>query len=195
MKIVVIGATGTIGTAVVGLLGKMHEVVQVSRKGPVRVDLADPASIDALFTTVRDINAVVCCAASVALAPLDSDTDVAAGLQGKLLGQVHLVRQALNHLRDGGSITLTSGVFDRPMRGASFGALTNAGLEAFVRAAAIEMPRGLRVNVVSPGWVAETLDILGRDAADGTPAADVALAYAEAVEGSAQGRTLSPKRT
>ncbi|QXJ23002.1 short chain dehydrogenase [Actinomadura graeca] len=194
MRIVVIGATGTIGAAVVRLLEKRHEVVRVSRRGPVRADLEDPASIDALFETVHDIDAVVCCAASVALTPLDSDADVIAGLRGKLFGQVHLLRRAVDHVRDGGSVTLTSGVIDRPTPGASFGALANAGLEAFVRAAADEMPRGMRVNAVGPGWVAETLEALGRDAATGTPAADVALAYAEAVEGDAQGRTFRPLR-
>ncbi|QIB44243.1 short chain dehydrogenase [Streptomyces aureoverticillatus] len=194
MKIVVIGATGTIGSAVAAALEKNHEVVRASRSGPVRVDMDDPASIEALFTAVSGIDAVVCCAASGKLTPLDSDDDYTQGLQGKLFGQLHLVRQAIGRLRDGGSITLTSGVFERPTPGSSFGALVNAGLDAFVGAAAIEMPRGLRVNTVCPGWVAETLEAMGLDGAEGTPAADVALAYTEAVEGDAQGRTLRPAR-
>ncbi|MFD0683932.1 short chain dehydrogenase [Actinomadura fibrosa] len=194
MKIIVIGATGTIGSAVVALLEKEHEVVRASRNGPVRVDMDDPASIDALFERVRDVDAVVCCAASGALTPLDGDGDFTAAIQGKLFGQVHLLRRALRHLRDGGSVTLTSGVFDRPMAGASFGALVNAGLEAFVTAAVIEMPRGLRVNAVGPGWVAETLEAMGLDGADGVPAVDVARAYVDAVEGDHQGAVLRPKR-
>lgn len=192
MKIIVIGATGTIGSAVAALLEKEHEVVRASRRDAVRVDMEDPASVDALFETVPDVDAIVCCAASGALMPLDSDADFLAGVQGKLLGQVHLVRRAVRHLRDAGSVTLTGGVFDRPMPGGSFGALANAGLEAFAAAAAIEMPRGIRVNVVSPGWVAETLRAMGMDPADGTPAEDVARAYAAAVEGAAQGETLRP---
>ncbi|MFG1998170.1 hypothetical protein ACGFNU_03360 [Spirillospora sp. NPDC048911] len=43
MKIIVIGATGTIGSAVAGLLEKEHEVVRASRRGPVTVDLDDTA--------------------------------------------------------------------------------------------------------------------------------------------------------
>jgi NAD(P)-dependent dehydrogenase (short-subunit alcohol dehydrogenase family) len=109
-----------------------------------------------------------------------------------LLGQVKLLRRALDHVRDGGSITLTSGIFQEPTPGGSFGALVNAGLEAFVRAAAIEMPRGVRVNVVSPGWVMETLEKLGMDNGGGTPLSDVAHTYIEVVTGEMQGQTLTP---
>ncbi|GGU95035.1 short chain dehydrogenase [Actinomadura cremea] len=194
MKVIIIGATGVLGSAVGALLEREHEVVRASRRGPVVVDMDDPATFDALFKAVPDADAVVCCAAGAPLTPLDADVDASSVVQAKLLGQVHLVRQAIRHLRDGGSVTLTSGAFDHPIPGASLGALVNAGIEAFVETAAIEMPRGLRVNAVSPGWVSETLDALGMDGADGTPAADVARAYAEAVEGSAQGEISRPRR-
>jgi NAD(P)-dependent dehydrogenase (short-subunit alcohol dehydrogenase family) len=180
MKIIVIGATGTLGSAVARQLEhRGHEVVRAARRGPVRVDLTDMASVDALFASVGDVDAVICCAASGRLTPLDSpsDEEFTTGLQGKLLGQVHLVRHALPHLRDGGVIVLTSGVFEQPTPGGAFGALVNAGLDAFVRAAAIELPRGLRLAAVSPGWVAETLTGMGLDPSDGTPAAEVARAY------------------
>jgi NAD(P)-dependent dehydrogenase (short-subunit alcohol dehydrogenase family) len=131
----------------------------------------------------------VSCAASTALAP--PDARVPAGLDAKLLGQVELVRVAARQLSDGGSVTLTSGRFDQPLRGAAFGALVNAGLEAFVRTAAAELPRGLRVNAVSPGWVAETQASLGMTV-DGTPAAEVARAYVDAVESDQQGVVLRP---
>jgi NAD(P)-dependent dehydrogenase (short-subunit alcohol dehydrogenase family) len=192
MKIIVIGASGTIGSAVADALEKNHEVVRAARRGPVRVDMDDNASIDALFETVHDVDAVVVTAASGKLTALDSDDDFTRGLQGKLLGQLHLVRRAIRNLRDGGSITLTSGVFERPMVGGSFGAMVNAGLEAFTEHAAIEMPRGLRLNSVGPGWVAETLESMGLDPADGTPVSIVARSYVEAVEGNAQGQTFRP---
>ncbi|MFG2631901.1 short chain dehydrogenase [Streptomyces sp. NPDC048473] len=194
MKIIVIGATGTIGRAVADALETEHEVIRASRNSTTRVDLETPASIDALFDTVGTVDAVICCAASGQLTPLaaPSDDDFTLGLKGKLLGQVMLLRRALDHVRDGGSITLTSGVFQEPTPGSSFGALVNAGLEAFVQAAAIEMPRRLRVNVVSPGWVKETLEKLGMDNEGGTPASDVADAYIGAVTGEMQGQILTP---
>ncbi|NIH86651.1 short chain dehydrogenase [Amycolatopsis granulosa] len=193
MKIIVIGAHGTIGSAVVRSLEPRHEVVRAARRGPVRVDLADPSAIDRLFTAVPGVGAVVCCAASGGMTPLLSgaDEEFTAGLDGKLLGQVHLVRRAVHHVRDGGSITLTSGRFAAPVPGSSWGHLVNAGLEAFVRAAAIEMPRGIRLNVVSPGWVAGTPSAPD----DAIPVAEVARAYLELIEGSAHGEIVNPKLT
>ncbi|WP_433176253.1 short chain dehydrogenase [Actinoallomurus sp. CA-150999] len=196
MKILVIGATGTIGsTAAAVLESGGHEVVRASRNGPVTVDMTDPASIEAALMSVSDLDAVVCCAASGRLTPLASasDEDFTAGLHGKLLGQVTLVRRALHLVRDGGSITLTSGVFDEPTPGGAFGALVNAGLGAFVEAAAIEMPRGLRLNAVSPGWVSETLKAMGEDGSQGTPATEVAHAYLRAIEGTMRGQILIPR--
>lgn len=190
MRIVVIGATGTIGRAVTAAL-TAHEVIPVSRP---RVDLADPSTVDDLFKELSPVDAVICCAASGRLTPLmeGSDEAFATGADTKLLGQVHLIRRAAHHLRAGGSITITSGRFDQPTPGGAFGALVNSGLEAFVQAAATELPRGLRVNAVSPGWVSETLTALGITDQAGTPAAKVATAYVEAVEGTLTGETLRP---
>ncbi|MFG2915902.1 short chain dehydrogenase [Kitasatospora sp. NPDC048298] len=194
MKVLVIGAGGTLGSAVTHTLETAHQVVRASRSGPVAVDLEDPATLDTLFADLPDLDAVVSCAASGPMVDLASVTDeeFLAGMRGKLLGQIALARRAQHHLRDGGSITLTGGNFATPLAGASLGATVNSALEGFVRNAAAELPRGLRINVVSPGWIAETLQRLGMDPAGGTPAADVARAYLTAVEGPAQGQTLRP---
>ncbi|MEU7047762.1 short chain dehydrogenase [Streptomyces eurythermus] len=194
MKVLVIGATGTVGSAVAGALEGSHQVVRASRRGPVTVDLEDPFSLDALFDEVPDLDAVVCCAASGPLVDLATaaDDEIAAGMRGKLLGQVALARRALRHLRDGGSVTLTGGTFSAPLAGGSLGALINTGLEGFVRNAAGEVPRNLRINLISPGWIKETLESMGMDSAGGTPVAEVARASVEAVEGTAQGRTIRP---
>lgn len=194
MKVLVIGATGTIGSAVASALEASHQVFKGSRRGPVKVDMEDPSSLDALFDEVPDLDAVVCCAASGPLVDLESvaDEEIVAGIQGKLLGQVALVQRAVRRLRDGGSITLTGGTFSTPLAGGSLGALVNTGLEGFVRNAAGELPRRLRINLISPGWIKETLESMGVDGNDGTPVSEVARAYVTAVEGSAQGQTIRP---
>lgn len=196
MKIVIIGATGTVGSALADALegNPVHEVVRASRRGPVRVDLADPPSIDTLFTTVGPVDAVVAVAASGTLARIDSasDTDYFTGLDGKLLGQIHLVRRAARHLADGGSVTLTGGISQFSEPGLSFGALVNAGLDGFIPAAAREMPRGIRLNSVSPGWISETLEAMGRDGSAGTPVAEIVRAYLELIDGNDRGRISEP---
>ncbi|MGW7594631.1 short chain dehydrogenase [Streptomyces asiaticus] len=194
MKVLVIGATGTVGTAVASALEASHQVVKASRRGPVKVDLEDPSSLDTLFEELPDLDAVVCCASSGPLVDLASvaDDEIVAGVQGKLLGQVALARRAVRHLRDGGSVTLTGGTFSAPLAGGSLGALINSGLEGFVRNAAAELPRSLRINLISPGWIKETLQSMGADSADGTPVSEVAGAYVETVEGTAQGQTIRP---
>ncbi|MEU4345409.1 short chain dehydrogenase [Nocardia sp. NPDC023852] len=194
MRVLVIGASGTLGSAVATALEGAHQVIRASRNGPVQVDVSDPSSMDALFAELPYLDAVICCAASGPLVDLATVTDdeIVAGIQGKLLGQVALARRALRHLRDGGSITLTGGTFVAPFPGASLGALINSGLEGFVRNAAAELPRGLRINLISPGWIRETLVRLGMDATPGTPVAEVADAYVRAVEGVAQGELIRP---
>ena len=194
MRVIVIGGTGTIGSAVVEALQGRHEVIAASRRGEPRADLADARTIATLFERYDNVDAVVCCAASAPLASLTdtSEEQFLASVTPKLLGQVGLTIQAAARLRDGGSITLTSGAIPEGTAGAAGGAMVNAGLEAFVRAAAPELPRGLRLNAVSPGWVAETLTALGMDATEGVPAAEVASAYAAAVEGDLRGEILRP---
>ena len=197
MKIIVIGATGTIGSEVAkALTQKQHEVVRASRKSEVKVNLDDPTSVRSLFDTVQDVDAVVTCAGNAAFKPFAelSDSDYELGLRSKLMGQVTVVRVAKDRLRDRGSIVLTTGVLAmHPMPGSASISLVNAGLEGFVRAAALEMPRGLRINAVSPPWVKETMIKFGMDPAPGQAAAEVAKAYVAALEGKHQGQVLDPR--
>jgi NAD(P)-dependent dehydrogenase (short-subunit alcohol dehydrogenase family) len=198
MRIIVIGATGTIGKAVVEALEGRHEVVRVAhRHGERRVDIGVKASIESLFQEIGPFDALVSAAGLAAFGPLESltDGDFQLGLSSKLMGQVNLVRMGLKQIRDGGSFTLTSGVLaHEPTPGGSAISLVNAGVEAFVKAAALEMPRGVRVNVVSPPWVSETLAAMGRDTAGGLPAATVARAYVESVEGNGNGEVLDARK-
>ncbi|HET6676239.1 MAG TPA: SDR family oxidoreductase [Nitrospiraceae bacterium] len=118
------------------------------------------------------------------------------GLANKLMGQVNLVRIGRHSLKDGGSFTLTSGVLGHePMRGSASISMVNAGVEGFVRAAALELPRGIRINAVSPPWVTETLKTLGMDLSIGLPAEQVARLYAPSVEGTGTGQIFDPRKT
>jgi len=112
-----------------------------------------------------------------------------------LMGQVNIVRAGAGVVGDGGSFTLTSGILaTRPTPGGAAISMVNAGVDAFARAAALELPRGIRINVVSPPWVSETLVAMGRDPSGGLPAADVARSYVESVEGKQTGGVITPKR-
>lgn len=194
MKIIVIGATGTIGRQVARLLGVGHEIVKVAlRSGDFRVDIASKISIEKLFQDVGPFDAVVCAAGQARFGGLDElgDDDYAVGLSSKLMGQVNLVRVGQRHINDNGSFTLTSGLLSRePMPGSSSISMVNAGVEGFVRAAALEMRRGVRVNAVSPIWVKETMEAMGMDSSSGMPAEKVARAYKESVEGHRNGEVL-----
>lgn len=199
MKIIVIGATGTIGAAVVkALSARKHEVIGASRKAAVKVAIEDAGSIKAVFDRIGDVDAVICCAGSAAFKPFAqlTDADYELGLRSKLMGQVSLARIAKDQLKDGGSITLTTGVLAmQPMAGSASISMVNAGLEGFVRAAALELPRKLRINAVSPPWVKETLVKLGMDPGPGLAAAEVAKAYVAAVEQPHQGKVLDARQS
>ena len=193
MKIIVIGATGTIGTDVVAALAGRHEVVGVTRHTHPAADLTDHASLEALFAKVADVDAVVSCAGDGAFKPLAdlSDDDFAFSLRSKLMGQVNLARIAARHLKDGGSITLTSGALAQlAMSGAAAISMVNAGLEGFARSAQLDLPRGLRINIVSPPWLKPTMEKFGMDSSSGMSTADAAKAYVVAVEGELKGQVL-----
>jgi len=196
MRILVIGATGTIGRAVVAALSAGNEIISAShRNAAVKFDMADPASIRQMYRSLGKLDAVVCAAGQAKFAPLDhlSDADFGFSVDNKLMGQVNVVRFGFEHVTDGGSFTLTTGVLAQaPMLGSAAVSLVNAGVEGFVRAAALEAPRRIRVNAVSPPWLTETLQALKMDTSQGLPAAVVARAYVRSVAGTETGATLKP---
>ncbi len=197
MRIVVVGATGTIGGAVVEALASRHEVLRVSnRSTPITVDLTRPDSIRAMYKATGMVDAVISAAGLAKFNPLAqlSDDDFAFSLLNKLMGQVNLVRFGFGNVRDDGCFVLTSGILARsPMPGSAAISLVNAAVEGFARAAAIEAPRGIRVNVVSPPGVKETLRALGMDPSNGLPAVTVAKAYVRAAEGNENGAVIEPE--
>src|SRR4051812_33018606 len=105
MKIIVIGATGTIGKAVTEQLALRHEVIKVGKsRGQYQVDIAHFASVDALFQQVGTCDAVVVAAGSVHFGTLSDMTpeQFAVGLQSKLMGQVNVALAAQRYLNAGG---------------------------------------------------------------------------------------------
>jgi NAD(P)-dependent dehydrogenase (short-subunit alcohol dehydrogenase family) len=199
MKIVIIGATGTIGKAVAAALRGKHEVIAVSRSAAnYRADITDKSSLEKAFAAIGKVDAIVSAAGGAVFKPLAAltDADFEKCLHDKLMGQVNVVRVGSQYVRSGGSITITSGVLaGEPMPGAAAISMVNAGLEGFGRAAALELGNEkIRVNVVSPPWVTETLIAYKMDPANGLPAAEVAKAYVKSVEGEATGLIIDARR-
>ena len=194
MKVILIGATGTIGTAVAALLEPDHEVIKVGNtRGDFKVDLGSKTSIEALYNDVENFDAVVSAAGQATFGSLRelTDEDFQLALNNKLLGQINLVRIGRAYIGNAGSFTLTTGALSqRPMPGSAAISTVNAGLEGFVRAAALELPKGMRVNAVSPIFVAETMLKMGMDPATGMSAAHTAIAYKASVDGKDTGQVL-----
>ena len=196
MRILIVGANGTVGKAAATELAKRHEVIRVGRSdGDIKADLTDRASIEAMYKAAGKIDAVVAATGHTHFGPLALMTEAQfrKGLDDKLMGQVNLVLVGLGKLADGGSFTLTSGVTNRdPIRSGASAATCNSALEGFVIGAAIEMPRGIRINVVSPGLLEESAVKY-----DGffpghvpVPSARVGMAYAKSVEGAINGQII-----
>jgi NAD(P)-dependent dehydrogenase (short-subunit alcohol dehydrogenase family) len=181
MRVLIVGATGLLGNEIVRLLSPEHRVIGASRNGPdLSVDLADKASIVSMYQQLGTVDAVICAAGAAKFVPLESltDEDLAFSLANKLMGQVNLIRCSVGHLAQGASLTLTAGILaEHPMVGSTAVSIVNAGVEAFGRSAALELKGKARVNVVSPGWVSETLAAMGQARSAGVPAEAVAQAY------------------
>ncbi|BCR23742.1 short chain dehydrogenase [Aquipseudomonas alcaligenes] len=194
MKIILVGASGTIGQAIDRELRERHDIVRVGRNsGELQVNIADPASIRRLFEQTGPFDALISAAGNAHFGALEELTakEFAVGLDDKLMGQVNLVLIGREFANDGASFTLTSGVLSEdPIRYGAAVSTVNAALDGFVRAAAIELPRGLRINGVSPTILEESLPAYGPyfRGFKAVPAATVALAYAKSAEGRQTGQ-------
>jgi NAD(P)-dependent dehydrogenase (short-subunit alcohol dehydrogenase family) len=196
MKILLFGAGGTIGQAVARELGSRHQLIRVGRTGgDLQADLADGASLRAAFEKAGAIDAIACAAGNVRFKPLDqlSDDDYRFGIEDKLLGQVRLVSLGGRQLSDGGSFTLISGILNYdPIAGGASASMVNGALDGFVRAAALELPRGQRINLVSPALLDESLTKYGAffPGHETVPGARVGRAYAKSIEGRITGQII-----
>jgi len=162
MRIIVVGGAGTIGKAVVEQLAARHEVIVAGRSsGDVRVDISSADSVRSLYDRVGSFDAVVCAAGEAHFGPFETATEdeLALGIASKLLGQIRLVLLGRARIADGGSFTLMSGyIFDDPIPEAVSFAIANGGVEGFVRAAALALERGVRINAVSPGMARDSAE-------------------------------------
>ncbi len=196
MKIIVIGAGGDVGTVICAELGARHDLIRVGRNsGDIHADIGDAASIRAMYAKAGKVDAVVSATGTVHFGPLTDFTEaqMMLGLQHKVMGQINLVLAGFAHVADGGSFTLTSGVLDRdPIRMGTGAATANGALGGFVTGAAIEMPRGQRINVVSPGLLQVSVPRYGSWFPGPLPVSShsVGLAYAKSVEGAVTGKVI-----
>jgi NAD(P)-dependent dehydrogenase (short-subunit alcohol dehydrogenase family) len=194
-RVLVIGSSGLLGSRLVKALQGKADVVEASfSRGPLNVDISDPASLRRLFAQVGTVDAIACAAGMARFVPWASatDDDWAHGVANKLMGQVNVARLGAPHVRDGGAITLTTGVLaQHPIPGGAIFTTANAAVEGFARAAAVEIGSRVRVNVVSPGWITETLVAMGMDPAPGLPASEAAEYYIRQMEHGAAGSVLA----
>lgn len=197
MRILIVGASGTVGRAAAAELSRRHEVIRAGRSsGDITVDVMSEDAVRSMFAKLGMLDAVVACAGHVHFGPLAAMTPAQfrKGLDDKLMGQINLVLLGLPHVRDGGSFTLTSGILDRdPVRAGANAGAVNGAIGGFVKAAAIDMPRGIRINAVSPGLLEESAQKYDGFFPGHEPvsSARVGLGYAKSVEGGLTGQVIS----
>lgn len=196
MRILVAGANGTVGKAAISSFSKGHEIIRAGRtSGDIKVDVMDEASVAAMYKAIGNVDAVVACTGHSHFGPVDKmmPKQFIDGLKDKVMGQINLVLLGLSHVNDGGSFTLTSGILSRdPVRQGANAAACDGALDAFVIGAAIEMPRGIRINVVSPGLLADAAQRYDGFFPGHDPVSSrrVGLAYAKSVEGAINGQVI-----
>lgn len=160
MKIIIVGATGTLGSKVTDAFSKEHEVIKVgSKSGDYQVDITDEDAVEKFFKKVGAFDALVSVTGSAHFGPLETMTlnDFRKGIDSKLMGQVNLVLTGQHYINPKGSFTLTSGILSEdPIRnGVNLGTV-NGGINGFVVSAAVELTNDVRINAVSPGVVEDS---------------------------------------
>jgi NAD(P)-dependent dehydrogenase (short-subunit alcohol dehydrogenase family) len=153
-KIIIVGATGTMGKYLAGAFEKEHDVIRVGTKGgDFQVDITSTESIGSLFEKTGSFDALICTAGPTYVGPWKNMTDkeFRKGMEGKLMGQINLVLIGQHHINPKGSFTLITGALTHePIMNFANASAANGAVEAFVRAAAIELEHGVRINAVSP---------------------------------------------
>jgi NAD(P)-dependent dehydrogenase (short-subunit alcohol dehydrogenase family) len=189
MNILIIGGKGTIGSAVAKELSQRHKIITAGRHNcDLHCDMTSEESIHKMFKGAGTLHAVIITSGSVIFDDFEQMTwaKYHSGIHDKLFGQVNIVLIGRTLIQDKGSFTLTTGILSRdPIRTGSSATMVNRALEGFVIGSAIEMPRQIRINAISPTLLVESVGKYGPyfQGFDPVPAAKVALAYSKSVEG------------
>lgn len=196
MKILIIGGNGTIGKKVTEKLSQKHEVIVAGRSsGDITVDFSDSGSIKAMFEDVGKLDAIVSIAGDAKWDKFDnlSEDDFYIGIRSKLMGQVNVVRIGKDYLNVNGSITLSTGILaDDPVDMTTSAAMVNGGIHSFVKAVALELENGIRINAVSSDLVEDAYEKY-KDYFPGNtpvPMRKIVDGYVKCVEGRITGRII-----
>ena len=199
MKIIIVGANGVLGKAVTQSLKERHEVVEIGlTSGDFQADITDLSSVRNMYEKVGPFDALVSTTGAVHFGPLEEigQDQWMLGINDKLMGQINLVTEGLKHIADNGSFTLTSGIISQdPIRYGTAATMVCRALEGFAASAALEMPRGIRINVVSPTILEESVESFGPffQGFEPVPASRAALGFVKSVEGLKTGSTFEVK--
>jgi len=154
MKIIIVGASGTMGKHLTSAFEKEHEVITAASEGcDLQVDITSTESIENMFKKVGPFDALISTAGPTFVGPWKKLNDVTfrQGVEGKMMGQINLVLIGQHYINPKGSFTLITGALSHdPQKNFTNASAANGAVEGFVKAAAIELENGIRINAVSP---------------------------------------------
>src|SRR4051812_3606527 len=101
MKIIIVGASGTMGTYLSTAFEKDHEIIRADRHSPhIQVDITSPESIENMYRKAGAFDALISTAGPTFVGPWKSMTDkeFRKGVEGKMMGQINLVLIGQNYI-------------------------------------------------------------------------------------------------
>jgi NAD(P)-dependent dehydrogenase (short-subunit alcohol dehydrogenase family) len=166
----------------------------------LKIDAFDFANAGKILSSVGKFDGLVSCIGGAIFKPFDELTmeDFATGLSKKCFSQLNLARAAIPLLTENGSITLTSGIIgDEPILSGSCAAAANGALNMCVSTIAAEYAGKLRINIVSPSIIENSVDDYGMlfDGFEPTSKESIIHAYRRTISAPISGRVLRLTRS